>query len=235
MTYPMIAVTSDCKEGKYMIRKEYTDAILEAGGLPVCLPYTSNQEVISSILNQVNGVLLSGGEDIDPLIYGEEPSPKIGKINPERDAFEVCLTRFALNQNLPILAICRGQLLLNVAAGGTLYQDVYAESGATLQHKQLGPRDHASHRVKVKSKTRLHEIVKADTLLVNSFHHQAVKKLAPGFRISAEASDGVIEAIESTNHAFVIGVQWHPGSLITKDIYSRAIFRAFVTVSASSS
>ncbi|HET6872646.1 MAG TPA: gamma-glutamyl-gamma-aminobutyrate hydrolase family protein, partial [Sporolactobacillaceae bacterium] len=124
---------------------------------------------------------------------------------------------------------------LNVAAGGTLYQDVYAECGAILQHKQLGPRDHASHRVKVKNKTRLHEIVNADTLLVNSFHHQAVKKLASGFRISAEASDGVIEAIESTDHTFVIGVQWHPGSLITKDIYSLSIFRAFVTASASSS
>lgn len=234
MKYPIIAVTSDFKQGNYFTRSEYSDAIMAAGGLPVSLPYTTDPDLILGILNQVDGLLLSGGSDIDSMLYGEEPIPKLGEVTPDRDVFEVTITQNALKQNLPILAICRGNLILNVAAGGTLYQDIYAEKGATVQHKQVAPRDHASHSLKIKEKTLLHQLIGSDTIRVNSFHHQAVKKPSPGFRISAEATDGVIEAIEAPNYSFVLGVQWHPGSLIKKDPYALGIFREFIRAAVGS-
>jgi putative glutamine amidotransferase len=231
MKYPTIAVTSDYKQGGYFTRREYSAAILAAGGLPVTLPYTNDPDFILGFLNLVDGLLLTGGSDINPMLFGEEPISSLGEVIPERDDFEMSLTQIALKQNLPILAICRGNLMLNIAAGGTVHQDIYAENGATVQHKQMAPRDHASHSIKIKEKTRLHQIFCSDTLRVNSFHHQAVKKPAPGFLVSAEAPDGVIEAIESPDHTFVLGVQWHPGSLLSKDPLALAIFREFVRAS----
>ena len=134
---------------------------------------------------------------------------------------------------MAILAICRGNLILNAAAGGTLYQDIYTENGATIQHKQDAPRDHATHRIQIKNGTLLEQLIGSESVLVNSFHHQAVKKLAPGFHVSATASDGVIEAIESPEHTFVLGVQWHPGSLIKKESHALNVFRAFVKAAQS--
>ncbi len=228
MNHPIIAVTPDYKHNKYSVLSEYADAIIVAGGLPIILPYTTDAVLINGMLDQVDGLLLTGGSDVDPALYGEEPEQLLGKIIPERDAFEAALIQNALKQNMPILAICRGNLILNAAAGGSLYQDIYSQDGATLQHKQDAPRDHASHAIHLKEKTLLQKIVGSDVIRVNSFHHQAVKKAAPGFQISAVASDGTIEAIEFPELDFVLGVQWHPGSLIKKDPHSQDIFRAFI-------
>ncbi|GGE33347.1 gamma-glutamyl hydrolase [Pullulanibacillus camelliae] len=229
MDTPLIAITTDFKQQKYELKNEYVTAVYAAGGLPILLPYTSEASMVQCMLTCANGILLSGGSDIDPYLYREEPAPTLETINPERDAFEVTLIQAALDQGIPILAVCRGNLMLNVAAGGTLYQDIYSENEASIQHYQAAPRDHVSHSVQVKSHTRLHRITGTDIIRVNSYHHQAIKTLAPGFQSSARSSDSIIEAIEDPHQSFVVGVQWHPGSLIQKQSHALNLFKAFIT------
>jgi putative glutamine amidotransferase len=214
------------------VRQDYFAAVMEAGGLPFAVPFAGSQPVVAKIVSSLDGLLLTGGADIDPAYYGEVPSPQLKKIDPKRDRFESLLVREALKRDLPILAICRGTHMLNVAAGGTLHQDLpAAAAGMVLQHYQLAPRDHASHTVTPHENTLLRNIVGEETIKVNSFHHQAVKNPAPGFLMSAHASDGVTEAIESGQHRFVLGMQWHPAEMTKSDPKARRIFQAFVKAS----
>ncbi|GGH77695.1 putative glutamine amidotransferase [Pullulanibacillus pueri] len=228
MNKPLIALTADFEQNQYKIKEEYCLSILETGGLPVAVPYLTDTLSLQEILSKVDGLILTGGSDIDPALYGEEPAPSLGTIVPARDRFEIPLVQYALTLDLPILAICRGLLILNVAAGGSLYQDIYAEAGASLQHKQSAPRDHASHSIKVNKGTLLHRFTQTERLRINSFHHQAIKRIAPGFHLSAAAPDGIIEAIEHPQKNFTLGVQWHPGSLLQKDPSARRLFQGFI-------
>jgi len=228
MDAPFIAITSDFKQQKYELNNDYVTSVYAAGGFPILLPYSSDPSMIQHMLTCAHGILLSGGSDIDPYLYREEPIPALGTINPKRDAFEVSLIQAALDRSIPILAICRGNLMLNVAAGGSLYQDIYSEHETFIQHSQIAPRDHASHSVQVKSHTLLHRIAGSDTLRVNSYHHQAIKTLAPGFRSSAQSKDHIIEAIESPHQPFIVGVQWHPCSLIPNQDHALSLFKAFI-------
>ena len=211
---------------------DYIRAIEYAGGTPLVLPYVQDSECIDHYLRLLDGLLLIGGVDVDPLLYGQEPHEKLGVVDRIRDDMELKLTRKALDEGRPIFAICRGVQLLNVAAGGTLYQDIASEiSGSTLCHSQNGAGWYASHTVDIQPDSRLHRIVGDTTTRTNSFHHQAVRDVGEGFIATAHAKDGVIEAIESDMHRFALGVQYHPELMWERHPDALSLFTAFVKAS----
>ena len=194
-----------------IIARDYSRAIEYAGGTPLLIPHVGDIECINQYLGVLDGLVLSGGGDIDPLLFGQEPHQNLGSVDRVRDEMELQLTQKALDQDLPILAICRGIQMLNVAAGGTIYQDIAAEMPQpTLRHSQSGAGWYASHTIDIMSESRLFQVFDSPTARVNSFHHQAVREIGEGFIVTAKARDNVIEAIESPTHRFVIGVQCHP-------------------------
>lgn len=216
-------------EGFFTLSTRYATAVHEAGGLPLLLPAIG--EVNGSEWEPaLDGLLLSGGGDIDPERYGEEPRVESGRIDPEADAFELALCRAFLELGKPILGVCRGAQVLNVAAGGDLYQDLFRQTKTRLQHAQKAPRWCATHRVQIVPGSLLAGIVKEEVLRVNSFHHQAVRRLAPGFIASASARDGIVEAVERPGDRFTLGVQWHPEHL--HEPSASALFEAFVAAAA---
>lgn len=232
---PIIAVTAKFDDGHAFLHRDYSDAVVKAGGLPLAVPYIASEQWLDRVCAVADGLLLSGGEDVDPYLYGEEPAPGLGAISPERDRVESLLARRFLAADKPIFAICRGLQLLNAVAGGTLLQDIERQHEGALQHRQAAPRDHMSHQVSIRDGTLLARVVGASPIRVNSFHHQAVCRTAPGFRVNAAAADGIVEGIESESHRFVLGVQWHPENLSVSgfDPVSRQLFGAFVRACAS--
>ncbi|OYD07784.1 gamma-glutamyl-gamma-aminobutyrate hydrolase family protein [Paludifilum halophilum] len=226
--FPAIGVTVSTREESVMaLNRDHTDAVFRAGGIPLMLPYTLVPEQLQATADRIDGLLLTGGDDIDPGLFGEEPIPGLGPVEPERDRMEIALSRKMMEAGKPILAVCRGCQILNIAAGGDMYQDLNAQREKGLQHAQKAPRSHPSHSVHVKEDTRLHAMVGGSEYRVNSFHHQAVRRLADGFMVSATASDGVIEAFESLHHPFVMGVQWHPENM-PSDSVARQLFTSLV-------
>jgi len=221
---PVIGITCDIsgESGQLTLRRQYLDAVIQAGGIPVVLPPMQEIGLVSGCFSICQGFLLSGGGDLDPGYWGELPSPALGHISPVRDHFEIVLTRMALASGRPILGICRGIQVLNVAAGGTLFQDL--QTG--MSHQQNAPRNHLFHDIFIEKHSTLGRICPTCRMRVNSFHHQAVKQLAPGFIATALSPDGVIEAIELDSGGFVMGVQWHPEDL--EDLTSKALFEALV-------
>lgn len=209
------------------LRRQYYRALEEAGALPVALPILA-PVMVNEMLPHLDGLLLAGGADIGPQHYGEEPLPELGKAEPGRDAWELALARGAWQQQLPMLAICRGLQLLNVALGGSLWQDMRYRPGFTLPHPQQEPAEQVTHTVEIVSPT-LRELLGTANLMVNSLHHQILRCLSPRLQAAAFAPDGVIEAVEpaQTYAGFCLGVQWHPERL--DDEASRRIFAAFVT------
>ena len=194
-----------------IIARDYSHAIEYAGGTPLLIPHVGDIECINQYLGVLDGLVLSGGGDIDPLLFGQEPHQNLGSVDRVRDEMELQLTQKALDQDLPILAICRGIQMLNVAAGGTIYQDIAAEMPQpTLRHSQSGAGWYASHTIDIISESRLFQIFDSPTARVNSFHHQAVREIGEGFIATAKAKDNVIEAIESPTRRFALGVQYHP-------------------------
>lgn len=227
----VIGITTNVdQENHVQLNAAYVDAIIKkAGGLPILLPTGIEHDVLQ-VSALLDGLLLTGGGDIDPTLYGEEPHLKLGSVSPQRDRVEMALVKEMLRLDKPILAICRGLQILNVACGGGMYQDIHTlHDQLAMQHVQKAPRQHASHFVHVEKGTILESIAKRDQFKVNSFHHQAVRHVPKPLIISAVASDGVVEAIESTDHGFVLGVQWHPEELAeNEDELSLALFRRFV-------
>lgn len=197
------------------VHKLYTDAIASSGGVPLLLPITEDDA--ESYVDIVDGLLFPGGIDIDPSFYREEPLSALGSVDLEWDRNDLKICEKALVKDLPILGICRGHQLLNVACGGTLYQDIYTEPKTTLKHGQEANFYNPTHKIKLRSDTLLYEIFGVNELRVNSSHHQAVKDVAPGFMVSAWASDNIIEAIEAKGYTFVLGLQWHPEWMALKD------------------
>ena len=228
---PIIGVSSNLKEHILSVSTDNIQAITRFGGIPIVLP-NMEKGITDSIANLIDGLLLTGGGDIDPTLFGEEPHQALGSIVPERDEFEVDLIKKILAQNKPILGICRGAQILSIALGGDMYQDIYTQSeGKLLQHDQKAPRTHASHFVQVSKDSVLRNVVGEERFKVNSFHHQAVRNIPDGFRVSGLSSDGIIEAFESEFHPFVMGIQWHPESLLLKDDSpSISIFKGFIDV-----
>lgn len=230
---PIIGITCsyDYDKASYHLASAYTKAILAAGGLPVILPNLKDTDDIKGLLNRINGLLLAGGGDVDPIFFGEEPQKACGFISPERDVFEIELTRLAVEKEYPVLGLCRGAQLLNIALGGQIYQDLEEFVASPCKHSQEAPRWYPTHSVKVESGTLLVKILSENTTRVNSFHHQSISQLAPGFRTCARSLDGVIEAVEKIGTGFALGVQWHPEYLWAKDSAQLNIFRAFVLAS----
>lgn len=225
-----IACGHEAKEGRdrYYVNTVNIRMVAENGGVPVLLPNPFDEDKLNAALDMVDGLYLPGGVDVDPHLYGEEPLAGMGSFDPDWDAVDVVVAKAALERNMPILGICRGMQVLNVAAGGTLYQDIPSQVPGALKHSQKGPRWAASHAVELDGESRLAKTLGATELRINSYHHQAVKDVAPGFRSVANAPDGVIEAIESTQHRYAVGVQWHPELMIERDPMYKALFVDFI-------
>ena len=240
---PLIGIIySDCpvRDNEMRIRtyvsRKYSNAILLSGGDPILLPTPFTPGINDRELNRlaerylsmIDGLLLAGGEDVHPKFQNEDPIPALGCVNPFRDNFEIQTVKLAYNNsNKPILGICRGIQVMAIALGGKVYQDI--ASIATIQHSQSSPRWAPSHFINFTSKTRLSKIAANKKIMVNSFHHQAVKKIPENFLISAKTSDGIIEAIElKDKNRFCLGVQWHPEELFDTDEFSKEIFKSFV-------
>ncbi len=197
----------------FRLKAAYCRALEQAGGLPVILA-TLEPERAAAYLNIVGGLLLSGGGDVDPCHFGEEPLPLCGQITPQRDEVELALVRLALKRNMPILAICRGLQLLNVACGGNIYQDLSYRQQPSLQHWQKAPEHYAMHDISLVPGSLLRAVLGGkERIRVNTFHHQAVCKPGEGLKCVAQAPDGVMEALELDKQSFVLGVQWHPEAL----------------------
>lgn len=227
---PLIGITCsyDQKDGRFFVPEAYIEAVLETGGYPVLLPGSGSIKKVTSYLKKVKGIVLSGGLDVDPSFFGEEPSLGLGEITPERDRFEIMLIKGAFEAKISILGICRGIQVLNVACGGTVVQHIPGRIEKPIKHNQSAPRWYPSHHVSVTEGTMLAKIIGSGKTKVNSFHHQAVKNVAPGFKICAKSSDGVIEAIENPKYHFAVGVQWHPECMYQRDKKARKLFEAFV-------
>lgn len=225
---PIIGITASLDSTTVRVQRENMVAIESSGGIPVIIPYYEREDTLLELVQSLDGLLLTGGGDIDPFLFFEEPIPKLGSITPDRDWLEIVLIKRFLEEEKPILGICRGCQILNVVAGGDMYQDIFSQSkGELLQHAQLAPRDHLSHSITIEKNTLLHRLVGEERIRVNSFHHQAVRRLAPGFVVSATSSDGLIEAFESKEQPFVLGVQWHPEDLFKTRPEAQKIFAAF--------
>ncbi len=212
---PRIGLTGNFSEGNLTLAQGYYSSVLHAGGIPFVIPPFDDPEILSKLLDDLDGIILTGGADINPLFLKEEPVCELHGINPHRDRQELLLTRLAFDRQIPVLGICRGIQIMNAALGGSLYQDIHMQmEGRRIKHDQELDRAFASHTVHISSGSLLEKILKTSSLPVNSFHHQAVKDPAPGFRVSAVSPDGVIEAIESIEYKSLLGVQWHPECFI---------------------
>jgi putative glutamine amidotransferase len=213
----------------YEIPQAYLDAILTAGGLPILLPTSLPITILPELVNRFDGFVLSGGGDVDPALYGGHLDATVHSIDPERDAFECALIPLVLQADKPLLAICRGAQILNVALGGSLYEDIPSALPAALRHDWYPniPRDYLAHTVEIEPGSRLAEILGTRKLRTNSLHHQAIRQPAPGLEVVARAEDGVIEAVELPGKRFAIGVQWHPECLPEESAMQR-LFSEFV-------
>lgn len=189
----------------------YVRAFARLGLTSVLVTPAHEPEAVEALIGACSGLVLTGGEDVEPRRYGEEPMPELGAVNPGRDAMEWRALDAALERELPVFGICRGMQVLNVYFGGTLYQDLATQRGEQVSHYQEGGWAEHQHEVKCADQSRLREILgECHPLRINSFHHQAVKDLAPNVRCTAQATDGLIEGIEAVDHDWVVGVQWHP-------------------------
>lgn len=210
-----------------IVPKELTDSLKKAGALPMVFTL-SDPEDAKDYIYKVDALVLAGGADVDPLLFLEEPQPKIGSTDPVRDAFELALIEEAWNQKKPIFGICRGLQLLNVASGGTLYQDISYYDDLEVNHIQLTTWDHATHSILIEEDSWLGEAMGTEHV-VNSYHHQAIKNIGDAFRPVAWSKDGLIEAIESIEKSQkTMAVQWHPEVLIKTVPESLNIFKKFV-------
>jgi putative glutamine amidotransferase len=239
---PVIGITADIsnvqangtkrqQEPALFLPRRYCRAIHKSGGMPLIIPPVIFRSALRKMLQRLDGILISGGNfDIHPSFYGEEPIAALGTINQERTEFELELINEALKCDMPLLGVCGGAQAINVALGGSLYQDIATQLPHAEEHEQ-GKKPQSGHSIKIHDGTRLRRIVRTQALKVNTTHHQAVKTLGKGLVVNATARDGLIEGIESPSHEFVLGVQWHPEALALKDPHQRRIFSTFISVS----
>lgn len=234
MSKPRIGITAALtpKGQKVLLRRSYVRAIESAGGIPLVLAVV-NDTGPEELLSVVDGLLLTGGGDVHPEEYNQEPTSRLLNVNRDRDRTELALARSALATSRPVLAICRGVQILNIAAGGNLLQDIGADVPTARDHTQIGPRHRISHRVRLDPDSRLAKILsRSRDVEVNSLHHQALDVVAPGLRVTGRADDGIIEAVEAEGPNWAVGVQWHPESFAGIDDRFHALFAEFVRVCA---
>ncbi len=210
------------------VNHEYVKAITQAGGVPLLLPVIGDKQDIEQQIALVDGVLLTGGYDINPLQYGEEPRKELGEIFPEVDEHQLAAVRIAAKLEKPMLGICRGLQVLNVALGGTLYQDLSQLANSNIKHFQQAQRYVPSHTVDIIPNTRLAQLFESQSIVTNSFHHQSVKVIAPELIVSARTRDGVVEGLEKAAGYFILAVQWHPEMMVDHYPAMLTVFREFV-------
>lgn len=231
MARPAIGITisyDQRRAGVHLLRQDYVRSVEKAGGLPFVLTPGRPEDALE-LLDRLDGLLLSGGSDVDPALFGELRHESVTHVVRERDDFEIALSRTALERDLPLLAICRGQQVLNVAAGGTLVQDIPSQLSGDVNHDPERERWETAHDVRVVPGTRLRAILGRDTVAVNSFHHQAVKDLGQGLLVSARSADDlVVEAVEAPDRRLALGVQWHPESFWNQPANFSPLFQALI-------
>lgn len=215
---------------KAFVNQTYIDSVVRANGIPFIMPICEDENIIKKMIEKVDGIIMTGGVDIHPFRFNEEPNPKIGAISKERDDFDFLIMKYAFEMKKPIFGICRGIQLINVFFGGTLIQDINSQKNTNILHSQTAAIDVATHKIKIKKDSIIYNIF-GKTAEVNSFHHQAIDKLSKDFKITSTANDGIIESIEyKKKDAFILGVQWHPECMTAKDIKMQNIFSMFVDI-----
>jgi putative glutamine amidotransferase len=236
-TRPFIGLTSWTRRVRSGVKdrfneavpRGYTQGVEGASGLPVLLPNSDDVSLAPQYVARVDGLLLTGGDDVHPRNYGEAPHPKIDLVDERRDAFEIALLRAAREREMPIFGICRGLQIINVALGGALYQDIPSQAESDVGHAQKTLREGPWHEIGIRPGTRLAEILGEARTAVNSYHHQACRRVAQGLAVAATTADGLVEAVEDPGYPFLVAVQWHPEVLEGgKAASSMRLFAAFV-------
>lgn len=240
MVTALIGITSqkehtDPRKPVVNVSASYVEAILAAGGTPLIIPFSLDDPELMEFLPTLDGVLFTGGPDINPAVYGGSMHPSITGIDSQRDHSDVFIARYAIDRKIPFLAICRGIQVINVALGGTLYTHISDQHPHAIFHTSYPdlPYNYLSHSVAISENTLLAQICGQESILVNSLHHQGIKELAPGLRAVAMAPDHLVEAVQVPGYPFGLGVQWHP-ELLPENPNAQAIFRAFINASGAS-
>ena len=227
---PIIGIVPliDHTKNSYWILPGYMKGLKLASAMPIMLPVIDNIADAEKIADMCDGFLFTGGQDVDPAVYGSEKTVLCGECCPERDTMEKLLLYIALKRDMPVLGICRGIQFINAALGGTLWQDIPMQFSDKLTHCQKPPYDKPVHNVGIAGDSPLYDLLKKDNIAVNSYHHQGVRKLSPKLKTMASAPDGLIEAVYAPDHKFLWAVQWHPEFSYETDENSRLIFKEFV-------
>ena len=216
----------------YALHPLYSEGVFVGGGAPLQIPHGVDQDTLRTIFDRLDGLLLAGGGDVDPTFYNEADGGQVHDVDRERDEMELTLVRWALEAGKPLFAICRGIQVMNVALGGSLYQDILTEMPGAMRHayfQVMGfARDYPAHDVQLSPTSRIARLLGGDCWTVNSLHHQGIKGLAPDLTAVGHAPDGLVEAVEVEGHAFAVGVQWHPEVLAPKDPVMRRLFEGLV-------
>lgn len=234
-TKPVIGITANLLKiedkpfhgtERVTVNHGYVNSIIKAGGIPLLLPVIEDKEAIAKLFGFCDGLLLTGGQDVTPSCYNEEPHPLLGETCERRDQFEMQLIHMAHEAKKPILGICRGLQLINTAFKGTLYQDLSLAMAAS--HSQEEPSSAATHSIKLMPGSLLQQVFGQENLMTNSFHHQGIKQLSPCFEVAALSDDGVVEGIQYKGPEWILGVQWHPEVMLEEHPEMLKLFRAFV-------
>jgi putative glutamine amidotransferase len=240
MTQPVIGITASIDHRSpafgetYSLTRKYAEGVLQAGGVPVIVPHNLDENALCAVLARLDGVVLSGGGDIDPALFSEDNHPATCEIESDRDRVELTLARWAVERDIPFLGICRGIQVLNVALGGSLLQDIPSQVPDALPHsfdRKTTPRHYLAHPVQIDPDSQLARVMQRDVAQTNSWHHQAIKQAADRLRVTAVAPDGVVEAVEVPGQRFAIAVQWHPEWLFEERVEHRRLFEELVRVS----
>ena len=218
---------------KAFVNRSYVDSVMRSKGTPFIMPIIEDEEIIKKMVENVDGIIMTGGVDVHPFRFNEEPIEKIGTISIERDDFDFKLMKYAVEMNKPIFGICRGIQVINVYFGGTLIQDIPAQRSTNILHSQTAEYHAPTHKIQIVKDSIIYDML-GESSEVNSFHHQAIDKLAKDFKVTAAAKDGIAEAIEyKKKDSFILGVQWHPELMSSKIIKMQNIFDMFVEVCKS--
>ena len=221
---------------RFGLNQSYNTAVMAAGGVPLLIPHLEDADSLRQVYDLLDGLLLPGGVDIHPRFYGEEPHARLDPTDEGVDRIETTLLRWALADDKPVFGICRGEQVLNVVMGGSLWQDLPSQYATVFDHRESFKRkvrDYLAHDVRIDPHSRLAGIVNSGRVWVNTSHHQAIRRLAPGLRATAWSPDDLIEAVESPDHTFVLAVQWHPEELVRKHEWARNLFAALVQAAAA--
>lgn len=210
---PVIGISCSIDGGTVEVGMTYVKSVRKAGGIPFVIPITTSETEIDEYLDRIDGLVMTGGEDVSPLLFGQEPSRFLGEVVPDRDIYDLMLIRKAIKKGIPVFGICRGIQCLNIAMGGDMIQDIPSEVPDAIQHRQNAPRSYGSHTISIVKGSLIAKLLGDEDIAVNSFHHQACGKVAPGYKVTAKAPDGIIEAIESQDGKS-FGVQFHPEGFV---------------------